>query len=183
MQLSLAWRKLCLAYWKLCLAYRKSCLACKKLCLACRKLCLTCRRLCLDCRNLCLACRQLYLAWRQLCLTCRKSCVACRKLCLACRKLCLACRKLCLACRVKDFDYLFVVVHWDLWFTQFGLEQIPQVQEVLIELGKKRIKIKSCNVHVHILNENLKICQQIRSKHILYQLSHDFFKNLLHQNN
>lgn len=33
-------------------------------------------------------------------------------------------------------SYLFVVMHGDLGLTQLGLKQIPQIQEVLVELNK-----------------------------------------------
>lgn len=33
-------------------------------------------------------------------------------------------------------SYLFIVMHGDLGLTQLGLKQIPQIQEVLIELNE-----------------------------------------------
>lgn len=33
-------------------------------------------------------------------------------------------------------SYLFIVMHGDLGLTQLGLKQIPQIQEVLVELNK-----------------------------------------------
>lgn len=38
--------------------------------------------------------------------------------------------------RPVSSSYLFIVMHGDLGLTQLGLKQIPQIQEVLVELNK-----------------------------------------------
>lgn len=76
-------------------------------------------------------------------------------------------------------SYLFIVMHGDLGLTQLGLKQIPQIQEVLVELNKteqNHITITSSNISSYSLSytlwENWRSTHQINQKLKYYNQNH-----------